>query len=45
VEGAAMGFKALLCGSKSGLLIAPDLELHKHFQLLRKLGKGSYATV
>ena len=43
-----MGLKALLRGAKlkpSGLLNAPELELHKHFHLLRKLGKGSYSTV
>lgn len=44
-----MGFKSFLKGSKEKpkLLIGggAELELPKHFRLLRKLGHGSFATV
>lgn len=46
-----MGFKSFLKGhgSKPSLLLlgegSTELELHKHFRLVRKLGSGSFATV
>jgi len=40
-----MGFKSFLKGKEKHATLPAFGELGKHFRLLRKLGKGSFATV
>ena len=42
-----MGFRKLLRGREQPLLIGggAELELHRHFRLVKRLGAGSYSTV